>query len=248
MRLARPALICFTLLILSGCQTTGSQSDDAVMASDSTPSTMGNTSSPEASSQEPVSSEAAVAAPNDSAEASATASSMAKESAPASTTQACPSQPKPECKVAANPLGDKLIIGEVEKILVNPGDFVTAARIDTGATTTSVHAVDVVEFERDGKKWVKFNTLSADGKGKQEIKGRVTRMVSIKRHGAEDSIRYAVKLNLTIGKTNQLVEVTLADRSSFDYKVLVGRNLLKDIFVVDVGKKLAAGTPTAAGN
>jgi len=44
----------------------------------------------------------------------------------------------------------KTIIGEVEQIRVIPGDVVLKARIDTGATTTSLNAMDVQHFERDG--------------------------------------------------------------------------------------------------
>ncbi|WP_426416421.1 ATP-dependent zinc protease [Aestuariirhabdus sp. LZHN29] len=144
-------------------------------------------------------------------------------------------------------IGDMMVIGEVEKARITPGNFVTEARIDTGATTTSIHAWDTVEFERDGKRWVKFKTLGPDSKGSQTLERPVTRIASIKRHGAEDVKRFAVKVTVTIGKVSERIEVTLADRKAFDYKILVGRNLLADLFVVDVSKKNVAGSPAQPG-
>ena len=48
------------------------------------------------------------------------------------------------------------IIGEVEPIYFLPMKSPFAARIDTGATTSSLDCQDVEYFERDGEKWVAF--------------------------------------------------------------------------------------------
>ena len=48
------------------------------------------------------------------------------------------------------------IIGEVEPIYFLPMKSPFAARIDTGATTSSLDCNDVEYFERDGEKWVSF--------------------------------------------------------------------------------------------
>ena len=56
----------------------------------------------------------------------------------------------------------------------------------------------------------------------------------IKQQMGESERRYVVKLWMTLGKIRELVDVTLSDRTDFEYPVLVGRNLLTDTAIVDV--------------
>ncbi|AXH15087.1 ATP-dependent zinc protease [Malaciobacter mytili] len=130
----------------------------------------------------------------------------------------------------------KIIIGEAEYVYIPSSKIKLKARIDTGATTTSIHALDIKEFERDGQKWVKFKLVDEN---KQEIQRAlpIQRVTTIKRHAAKSLKRYVVQLRLNLGESSQLVDVTLANRSDFTYPLLIGRNFLNGIFVVDVSKK-----------
>lgn len=130
----------------------------------------------------------------------------------------------------------KIIIGEAEYVYIPSSKIKLKARIDTGATTTSIHALDIKEFERDGQKWVKFKLIDEN---KQEIQRAlpIQRVTTIKRHAAKSLKRYVVQLRLNLGESSQLVDVTLANRSDFTYPLLIGRNFLNGIFVVDVSKK-----------
>lgn len=133
-------------------------------------------------------------------------------------------------------IGEQIIIGAVEEVQLPDQKISLNARIDTGATTTSINAQNIKKFERDGKKWVKFEIHNEKGK-LASIEKPVSRMVNIKRHGAEDQIRYAVKLKLKLGKINIVSEVTLADRSKFTFPLLIGRSFLTDMAIVDVSKE-----------
>lgn len=57
---------------------------------------------------------------------------------------------------AISPL-DKRVIGSEELVLLDDLTEKYKARIDTGATTSSLNATNIVEFERDGTKWVRFS-------------------------------------------------------------------------------------------
>ena len=109
--------------------------------------------------------------------------------------------------------------------------------MDTGATTCSIDAFDIKNFERDGRKWVSFKIKSRTSGEQKSFELPVVRIVPIKRHGMPDQQRFSVMLTVKIGHLTLEREFTLTDRSSFDYQVLLGRNLLSGIAVVDVTRK-----------
>ncbi|MHC4553620.1 MAG: ATP-dependent zinc protease family protein, partial [Planctomycetota bacterium] len=113
------------------------------------------------------------------------------------------------------------IFGEAEKVTVVSEDFTYKARLDTGATTTSIHALDISDFTRDGKKWVRFSLVDPETKEKKQLERSLSRIASIKRHGAEDQKRPVVKLKFQMGPVEKVCEVSLTDRGNFEYPVLV---------------------------
>lgn len=130
---------------------------------------------------------------------------------------------------------NKAIIGQIENVTV--ADWKMKARIDSGATTTSIDARNIKGFERDGKDWVRFELLNRDTNETKKLEKPVSRIVEIKRHGAENQERYVVEMKLTLGSINEKVEVSLNDRSDFTFPVLIGRNFLMDRAVVDVSQE-----------
>jgi hypothetical protein len=128
-----------------------------------------------------------------------------------------------------------VVFGEVEYGTIKPGNIRLKARIDTGATTSSIHATGIKLFDRDGKKWVKFNLVRKNGE-KVAMKKPVIRIVEIKRHGAKDQHRPVVKLDLTMGPVNKITQFSLTDRSKFTYPILIGRSFLKNVAIVDVNR------------
>ncbi len=154
--------------------------------------------------------------------------------------------PKVERVEASASSGEKLTIGEAEYIAVPAIDAVFDARIDTGATTTSIYATDVEEFERDGKSWVRFVVQNPDAEKEYPMELPVARVAMIKKRGQEgETRRPAVALDLIMGEVTRLVEVNLADRTGFEYPLLIGRDFLRDVAVVDVSKKYTQATPGA---
>ncbi len=129
------------------------------------------------------------------------------------------------------------IIGEVEPVTIVKAGMTLPARIDTGATTSSLDARDIQKFERDGKKWVRFTLLDRRSGKKVQVEGRLTRTVEITRHGTDPQYRPVIKLKAALGKVELYREFSLTDRSGFTYPVLIGRNFLGGEFIVDVTRK-----------
>jgi hypothetical protein len=131
-------------------------------------------------------------------------------------------------------------IGAVEAVLLVEQEMALPARIDTGATTCSLDARDIKNVERDGKPWVRFVVVDRKTAREVEVTRRVVRTTTIKRHGAADSVRPVVTMEIVLSAAHTEVEFTLTDRSDFEYPILVGRNLLEGRFVVDVSLENSA--------
>ncbi len=124
------------------------------------------------------------------------------------------------------------IIGEVEPIYFLPMKSPFAARIDTGATTSSLDCNDVEYFERDGEKWVSFKLKNRKTGEEHLFEKKVERSFKVKRAGQDES-RKAVKMDVKMGDEVFSAVFSIADRSNFDYQGLIGRNILTGRFLVD---------------
>ena len=141
----------------------------------------------------------------------------------------------------------KPVLGEVEWLWVDSLGKNFKTRIDTGATTSSLNAANVQEFERDGKKWVRFQLLTDNLPLQQEneqerskeniIEAPLTRWVKI-RQASTDTLdrRAVVELRIRLGPFYEKTEFTLADRSYMEFPVLLGREFFRDIAIVDVSR------------
>lgn len=132
------------------------------------------------------------------------------------------------------------VLGEVEKVRLDAIDQSFDARIDTGAVTSSLNAVDIEEFERNGEQWVRFHLDNNKAKvdEQQWIEAPVIRFVKIRQSTTNEVERRAVvELWIKLGKIHEKAQFTLADRSQMSHPILIGREFIRDIAVVDVSKK-----------
>jgi len=145
-------------------------------------------------------------------------------------------EPKPTPPTTVKSAGDKLvIIGETEYVTIKPNNIRLKARIDTGATTSSIHALNIVRYERDGKRWVRFNLVSPTG-AKVKMELPVQRIIKVKRHGTDEQSRPVVNLAVVMGKIKKTTPFSLVDRSNFKFPVLIGRTFLANTAIVDVNR------------
>ncbi|MCD9461737.1 hypothetical protein CJF25_01745 [Photobacterium phosphoreum] len=148
----------------------------------------------------------------------------------------------------------KVILGQEEWVWIDSVKSHFKARVDTGATTSSLNAVDVQTFERDGKEWVRFDLshdsamdtpaeIAENNKAKPEtIEAPIFRWVRIRQSTSEEAVRRPViEAWITLGSLHEKTQFTLADRTKMDFPVLLGREFFKDIALVDVGKQFVQG-------
>lgn len=129
---------------------------------------------------------------------------------------------------------DAEVAGYIEHVKIN-GNLVQA-KLDTGADFCSIDA-EVIRTFKDGKKtFVEFNMLT-DENEKITLTAERTRITQIKLRTGGLQDRPVVLLHVKIGHIGKTVEVNLADRSRFAYRVLLGRNFLENGVLVDSSKK-----------
>lgn len=165
----------------------------------------------------------------------------------------CPPPPKAEvCTVSSardtgtsDRVKGKLVVGEVEKAYLVGPNFIYDARVDSGAETSSMDARNVRRFERDGQEWVRFD-VPVPGKDEEfeTLEREVVRNVRIIQANEEDYERRAVvELQFRIGDHEQKAEFTLSDRAHLTYPLLIGRNILRDVMLIDVGTEYSTELP-----
>ncbi|MGC8658022.1 MAG: ATP-dependent zinc protease [Desulfomonilaceae bacterium] len=127
---------------------------------------------------------------------------------------------------------DKKIVGWIEKAHITPGGITLDAKLDTGADSTSVNALDITKFERDGKQWARF-TID-DKKGKRvTLEREIVGIKKVKRHGCPTQERYVVKLGVCVGDVYSENKVGLVDRRILKYPLLIGRDFMNGRLIPD---------------
>lgn len=138
----------------------------------------------------------------------------------------------------------KLVVGELEPVYLAVPGVIYEARIDSGAETSSLHATNIERFERDGERWVRFDIDDPTSEQTITLERELARNVRIIQASAEEAERRAVvELPFLIGDHRQSAEFTLTDREHLNYSLLIGRNVLRDVMLVDVGRENVTKLP-----
>ncbi|MBQ1873369.1 MAG: ATP-dependent zinc protease [Succinivibrionaceae bacterium] len=131
----------------------------------------------------------------------------------------------------------KLLLGEYEWVKFPEYDLSAQARIDTGASVSSISAISIEKFEREGKTWYRFQ-FPCDGHKLLTMEGPFVRTIRTRQASAADiETRPVVKLEIQLGDLTTVSEFSLKDRTKMDFPILIGRTFLIDNAVVDVSKR-----------
>lgn len=142
---------------------------------------------------------------------------------------------------AADSSRPKRVIGAIAQVREMQTEFDFAARVDTGATTSSVH---VQEFSVEGGgpsmadnlgKKIHFRLLDSKGRSRW-LQRRIAEVATIKTSERAET-RYKVPLTLSCNGVRKRVLVSLNDRSAMTFPMLLGRNYLEGDFLVDVARR-----------
>lgn len=151
-----------------------------------------------------------------------------------------PKVAKPEVVTVKHvPTKAEIVLGAIEKVTIDSIKQSFDARVDTGAATSSLNAVDIEIFERNSKQWVRFHLADSTQPATEEnwIEAPIIRFVKIRQSTNDETERRAVvELWVKVGAIHEKAQFTLADRSQMSHPVLLGREFIRDIALVDVSR------------
>ena len=143
-------------------------------------------------------------------------------------------------------LKGKPVLGWAEKVRVSPGGLILHAKLSPATDVLSINAQNMSAFKRSGKRYVRFEISDRYG-NEQKLELPVLRKASIKRLTGKSQSRYVVELGLCLAGLYQEEEVTLVDRSSSEYDMIIGRDFLAGRVIVDPSSSFTAEPKCSPG-
>jgi len=135
----------------------------------------------------------------------------------------------------ALPVNAKEVVGWVENVKVYPGNIEIKSKIDSGAKTSSLNCQCITPIKRNNEDWVSFSVKNSKGKV-VHFEKPILRIAKIRRFFGKSQERFVVKLGICLGSVYREEEVTLMDRTGFNYQMLIGRNFTRNDFLIDPGR------------
>lgn len=108
------------------------------------------------------------------------------------------------------------------------------AKIDTGARTSCLHAFSLQPFSREGKPWVRFGMHPNQRDISKEIfcEAEVIDERIVTDSGGHKETRYVILTQLVLPTASWPIEVTLTNRDSMRFRMLLGRSAMQGRIVV----------------
>ena len=157
-----------------------------------------------------------------------------------------PNEPDPSSPAAAKakgkPKGKPLLTVGWREWLELPDLGIPAfkAKVDTGARTSALHAVNVKVVEDK----VKFRVQAIKGHEEHiRLELPLEDMRRVRSSNGKSELRPVVRTTLLLGGQHWPIDITLTRRDSMEFRMLLGREALRKHALVDVGRSYVLGIP-----
>ncbi|MGG6463350.1 ATP-dependent zinc protease family protein [Solilutibacter silvestris] len=107
------------------------------------------------------------------------------------------------------------------------------AKIDTGARSSSLHVDRQWRLERDGEAWVGFEIRPRPGADVVTVEARLIDEREVVDSGGHRVRRPFIRARMRLADIDREIELNLADRAGMRFPMLLGRQAMRDGFVVD---------------
>jgi ribosomal protein S6--L-glutamate ligase len=145
-------------------------------------------------------------------------------------------------------LQNKVILGSEEWFsFPDLGIPTIKARVDSGAKTSALHAINIAPFVKEGVNWVKFdiNPIQNDLKTVIHCEAPLVDKRIVKSSSGYREQRYVIQSTLDIGVSSWPIEMTLTNRDSMGFRMLLGREAMSGRVLVDPSQTYLLGQATS---
>ena len=120
------------------------------------------------------------------------------------------------------------------------------ARVDSGAKTSALHAVNIAPFVKNEVNWVKFdiNPIQNNQKTVIHCEALLIDKRIVKSSSGFREQRYVIQTNINVGNESWAIEMTLTNRDSMGFRMLLGREAMSGRILVDPEQKYLLGQTT----
>lgn len=112
------------------------------------------------------------------------------------------------------------------------------AKIDTGARTSSLHAFNCQEFQQEGKTMIRFGVHPIQRNNKQTVlaQAELLEYRQVTNSGGQAQRRPVIVTTMKLGEYQWQAELTLTNRDVMGFRMLLGRQAVRDRFSIDPGR------------
>ena len=116
------------------------------------------------------------------------------------------------------------------------------AKVDSGARSSCLHALDIEEYRQHGRDHVRFRFERAPGDW-DTFHAPVVDRRAVRDSGGHRTVRPFIRTEAVLGEARWPIELNLATRTDMLFPMLLGRTAMLGRFVIDPSRSYVLGAP-----
>jgi len=117
------------------------------------------------------------------------------------------------------------------------------AKVDTGALTSALHSFLIEPYARGGENWVRFliHPMQRNQEFEVECHCPIYDYREVTDSGGHREMRYVIQSKVNLAGNSWPIELTLTNRDTMRFRMLLGRRAMRGRLVVDPGESYVSG-------
>ncbi|MFN3189471.1 MAG: ATP-dependent zinc protease [Aureliella sp.] len=119
------------------------------------------------------------------------------------------------------------------------------AKVDSGARSSALHVAELESFEKAGSEWVRFKIYPRQRRTQRVVVAEAPLLEyrEVRSSNGKVAERPVITVDIVLGEERWNVELTLANRASMGFRMLLGREAFRGRFLVDAAASYCGGKP-----